>query len=240
MRLITFMFALLTAAPAAASSDLALLIEAAKTQCPLNHSPDGELVEALFSLEDRVGLASAARGRLAAAAWQEAAYSPDPGAGDGGASIGIVQFQGWARSGIRAIQNAAHWLGGRPVPPGDPRLDWEAAGLYWLTRVQRSYDEVRTYCRGRRGYRTRAFQLWASANLTAVRSPKYVDGRRVPRCARRGSRVSETKHIRRLRSWRSYVRNLEDNRDSTKATPMQMASQESSERGPSPEMARGR
>lgn len=154
------------------------LVDAAVVGCAQNRTPDAERVAALFELERAAGVPPAARGLLAAAACRESGYRADPrGHNDGGKARGMMQFWGWAKRWIRLH-------GGRGP---DPRLDWRASASYWIAHVAGQVPRVRRHCRGRRGFASVTEQVWASANLTAVRRPRR-DG--LPRCAIAGRRVT--------------------------------------------------
>jgi hypothetical protein len=178
------------------------LERAAIEQCPNRYArdvPRDVLVE-LWRI-DRSGLPEAARGLVLAAACNESGYRASGKCGDAGRSCGMFQLMKWTIPGLRAIG----------AKGADPRLDWRAAARFYVSRVVRQIPRVRRHCRGRRGYATRESMLWASAVQTAVRAPKCAERntagrcvRRVPRCARRGSRY-EAKHWARLRQWRQWV-----------------------------------
>jgi len=167
--------------------------------CPNRYARDvpRDVIAALWRI-DREILPPTARGLVLAAACNESGYRAAGKCGDGGRSCGMFQFMRWTIPALRRL--------GAKGP--DPRLDWRAAARFYAAHVARQAPRVRRYCRGRRGYATRAAMVWASAVQTATRAPKCaarnVAGRcirRVPRCARRGSRF-ETLHWQRLRAWR--------------------------------------
>jgi len=171
--------------------------------CPHNKKPDRAIVEELIAIEKEAGFPSAARGLLVAAACQESGIRPNPGKGDGGMSIGMFQFAGWAKKSIRKYATPGH--------KGDIRLDWRASARFWSRHVARQYGRVYKHCKGYRGYRSKLAMRWASANATAVRYPlcarRRLDGRCIawsPRCSKRGT-GKETLHWRTRARWARKV-----------------------------------
>ncbi len=172
--------------------------------CPHNKKPDPTILIGLLTIEKAAKLPPAARGLLIAAACRESGLRADPGFGDGGRSAGMFQFASWAKKRIRPYRTPGH--------RGDVRLDWRASARFWVRHVVAQYGRVSKYCKGYRGYRSKRAMRWASANVTAVRSPackrRRPDGRCVawvPRCSKRGT-GAETLHWRTRAEWSGLIR----------------------------------
>lgn len=157
-----------------------------------------DLLREGFAIEREEGLPV---GLLVAAWCNEKRYRLTTSCGDDDKSCGIVQFQGWAKKRIRAVQMELVARSGRPVPKGDPRYDYQAASRFWARHVKSFLPKALKLCkRGSqatwRGYDTQNEMVWASAAVTAVRtkSQKGV------RCAWKG-RPSESAHWRIRREW---------------------------------------
>lgn len=150
----------------------------AMTQCHTNASPSESVIRELTSIEATEGLPG---GLLLAAACNESGYRADPGRGDSGRAVGMFQLWPWASRHV-------------------DRLDWRSSARFWAGRVVRNFRRAKSYCKGRRGYRSRLEQWWASAAVTAVRAPKRENGKLVPRCAWKGSR-GESIHWKIRRAW---------------------------------------
>ncbi len=184
---------------------------------------DRLVIAELYRIEAAAGITEP--GLLAAAACAESGYRSVL-SGDEGKSEGLLQFQGWAKPHI-----ANHG-----AKTKDPRHDWRASARYWAAHVVKQLPRVRRHCKGRGGYATRSLYLWASANVTAVRYPRCrclkrkhgvcwledraSDGRcrrRVPRCARKGTR-GETRHVKYLRAWRAYEVRMQAGADQGRAS----------------------
>jgi hypothetical protein len=183
-----------------------LIFERAVVDCERNRRPNEEQrsrMERFYRMEIDFGVPDAARGLLLSALCNESAYVFEPGRGDEGRAVGILQFWPSHKDDIRRVQKELY---NGEVPPGDSRLDHFASVTYWLRHLKKQVPRVRKHCRGKRGYESREAMVWASANLTAVARPKCVERndqgvckKRVPHCARAGR--FETGHFERLRRW---------------------------------------
>lgn len=190
--------ALVTIAALAPQHEHPLLWQA-YANCPLNANPDAAVLYRLFEIEEAFEFPEHARGLLSAAACHESAYRVDPGRGDRGRSVGMFQWQAWAKSRIE--------LGALTVPEDDPRLDWQAAAMFWASHYKRQIGFVERSCKKLNGYAVMEEMLAASAALTAVRPPictKRLGQKCVrfkPWCAIKGR--LETRHWKRLSVWKN-------------------------------------
>lgn len=169
---------------------LRMCIQEANAICPLNKKPDPKIVKRLLEIGKPLP-----KYLVLAAACNESAIIPNPGKGDGGKAVGMFQFHPWAKKYIKKYSKKQL---------KDPRLDWEASALYYVSHNIRQLPRVRKYCKGKGKYTTRSLYLFASANKTAIRFPKCLKRnqnnkciKRVPRCSYKGG---ETKH------WKMMVR----------------------------------
>jgi hypothetical protein len=182
------------------------LVDAMMTGCR-GHRPSAAMLDELLRMESAAGFPASVRGLMVAAACNESGFEPGArgdyvarGAGvREPTSYGLLQFQAWAKRGIR--QQGARTR--------DPRLDWRASARYWAAHVARQVPWVRRVC----GYTAEA-DIWRAAHLTAIRAPKCArwrirNGRqrcvrREPRCHRLGS-TSRQSHQRILQGWRELA-----------------------------------
>lgn len=197
------MFALIIALALSCLGD-----SAASLRCPRNMSPDPSLVAMLAHVEVAEGVPPEASGIVLAAACIESGLRRNPGRGDRGRAVGVLQFHGWANRGIRRVQ-AELALAGRPAPPGDPRLDVEAAARYWVRHFLARVPIADRDCPGRRGFESREEAVLASAEATAVTAPRCLARSSSGVCLKYGARCAtartdaETLHWELLRAWRA-------------------------------------
>lgn len=191
------------------------IFDRALVDCEGNRRPSEvqrDRMREVYAVELEAGVPDAVRGITLSAFCNEASYVLSPGRGDRGRAVGILQHWPSHRNGIRRVQVGLYG----EARGEDSREDWYASTVYWVQRLIRQVPRTRSYCRGRRGYDTKKFQVWASANLTSVARPKCAKKRwserlqrdvcikRVPHCAR--ARKFETGHVRRLRRWHEDAR----------------------------------
>ena len=169
--------------------------------CYANYKPDPKVVDHLLRIEQAAGFPDAARGLLVAAACNESGFQADamgdwydirtrkrcknntPGCLP--KSLGMLQFQGWAKKRIRRFSTSKD----------DPRFDWVASATYWSRHVARQVPRVIREC----GYPNVA-DIWRAAHKTAITRPKcgryrhrngkQVCVKRIPHCHKVGSKVS--------------------------------------------------
>jgi hypothetical protein len=181
-----------------AEVDLETLVRAGVEACPRYSQPvpqHEDLIRILLHIEDEAGFPAHARGLLVAAACWESTYRANPGKGDSGRAVGLLQWHGWARRSIQAYR--------QPGSTGDPRLDPIASALFWADRVARYATEVvPRVC-------PRAPDPWRTAAAKAVRGPgrcieraQPKPGKELGRCVKRYQRCRESSaHWRLMRRW---------------------------------------
>ena len=183
-----------------------LLGAAVELGCAGNR-PSRAMAQELLEIESEAGISGQARGILLAAACRESGFNPTK-KGDWrpkgcspkrdedcrARAVGLVQFWGWAKKGIRRYGSTTD----------EPREDWRASARYWARHIVAQLPAVDRDCD-----HSLPYDRWRAAHRTAVVLPLCVKKRR-GRCVKRSARCHKpgrkSSHWRILENWKGTPR----------------------------------